>query len=62
VDDARRVMAAYLARCRFGYRAGEVAEAPGYRSASSVMRATARMESGNQRLQQNVAKLDRKLH
>jgi len=62
VDDARRAVAAHLARRRFGYRAGEVAEAPGYRSASSVMRATARVESGNQRLQQGVAELDRKLH
>ena len=61
-DDASRAVAAYLARRRFGYPAGEVAKALGYRSASSVTRAVARVESGNQRLQRTVAKLERSLH
>ena len=61
-DDASRAVAAYLARRRFGYPAGTVAEALGYRNASSIPRAVARVESGNQRLQRTVAKLERSLH
>ena len=60
-DDASRAVAAYLARRRFGYAAGTVAAALGYRSASSIPRAVARVESGNQRLQRTVAKLERSL-
>ena len=60
-DDASRAVAAYLARRRFGYPAGTVAAALGYRSASSIPRAVARVESGNQRLQRTVAKLERSL-
>jgi len=61
-DDASRAVAAYLARRRFGYPAGEVAQALGYRSGSSVTRAVARVELGNERLQQTATKLERKLH
>jgi len=56
-DDASRAVAAYLARRCFGYPAGEVAEALGYRSANSIPRAV----SGNQRLQRTVEKLKRRL-
>jgi len=58
-DNASRAVAAYLARRRFGHPAGEVAEALGYRSASSITRAVARIESGNQRLKRTVTKLER---
>jgi hypothetical protein len=61
VDDAGRAVAAYLARRRFGYRAGEIAEWLGYRSPSSVTRAVARVETGNPRLQQAAAKLEQEL-
>ena len=60
-DDASRAVAAYLARRCFGYPAREVAEALGYRSASSIPRAVTRIESGNQRLQRTVKKLKRSL-
>jgi len=60
-DDAGRAVAAYLARRRFGYPAREVAEALGYRSASSIPRAVTRIESGNQRLRRTVKKLERSL-
>jgi len=61
-DDASRAVAAYLARRRFGHPAGKVAEALGYRNASSVTRAIARVESANQDLRQTVQKLERELH
>ena len=61
-DDASRAVAAYLARRRFGHAAGKVAEALGYRSPSSVTRALARVESGNDHLRRTAAKLERKLH
>jgi len=61
-DDASRAVAAFLARCRFGYPAGQVAHALGYRSTSSVTRALARIESGNVDLRQTAAKLERQLH
>lgn len=61
-DNASRAVAAYLARRSFGYSAGEVAEALGYRSASSITRAVARVESGNQRLHRTVTRLERILH
>jgi len=60
-DDPSRAVAAYLAQRRFGYPAGTVAEALGYRNASSIPRAVARVESGNQRLERTVAKLERSL-
>jgi putative transposase len=60
-DDASRAVAAYLARCCFGYPAGEVAQALGYRSPSSIPRAIARIESASPRLRQTVTKLERRL-
>jgi len=60
-DDASRAVAAYLARRRFGHPAGKVAEALGYRNASSVTRAIARVESANQHLRQTAEKLERAL-
>ncbi len=60
-DDASRAVAAYLARRSFGYPAKEVAKALGYRSASSITKAAARIESGSQSLQRIVAKLERGL-
>jgi hypothetical protein len=44
-DDASRVVAAYLARRRFGYSAREVADALGYRSHGSVRNALLRVEA-----------------
>ena len=61
-DDASRAVAAYLARRRFGYPAGEVAKALGYRGAGSVTRAVARVEPGNERLKHTAANLERKSH
>ncbi len=60
-DDVSRAVAAYLARRCFRYPAREVAEALGYRSASSIPRAVSRVESGNQRLQRTVKMLKRNL-
>jgi len=54
-----RAVVAPLARRCFGYRAGRVDETLGYRSASSIPRAMARVESGSQRLERAVAKLER---
>ena len=61
-DDASRAVAAYLARRRFGYAAVTVAAALGYRSSSSITRAVARIEAGNQHLQRTVAEVERRLH
>ncbi|NQT16874.1 MAG: hypothetical protein HQ582_29220 [Planctomycetes bacterium] len=52
-------MAAHFAQRRFGDPAGRVAEALGYRSASNIPRTMARVESGGQRLERAVAKLER---
>jgi REP element-mobilizing transposase RayT len=41
---AGRALAAYLARCRFGYRATEIAQRLGYRGPSSVSHAVRRVE------------------
>lgn len=60
-DDASRAIAAYLARRRFGHPAGKVAKALGYRSASSVTRAVARVESGAEKLRRTTTKLERRL-
>ena len=60
-DDASRAVAAYLARHRFGHPAGEVAEALGYLSGSSVTRAVARVESGTEKLRRTATKLERSL-
>jgi REP element-mobilizing transposase RayT len=43
-DEAARAVAAYVARCRFGYRATEVAHRLGYRGSSSVSHAVRRIE------------------
>lgn len=61
-DDASRAMAAYLARRRFGYAAGEVAEALGYRSHGSVRNALARVEAGNRQMQDTVKVIYGKFH
>jgi REP element-mobilizing transposase RayT len=52
-DDASRAVAAYLARRRFGYPAGTVASALGYRSHGSIHSAIARVECGGARLRPN---------
>jgi hypothetical protein len=54
-DDASRAVAAWLARRRFGYSAGAVARALGYRGHSSVAAAIQRIESGNAALQKTIA-------
>ena len=60
-DDASRAVAAYLARCSFGYPATDVAHALGYRSHGSVGNAIARIESGSEKLKRTVARLRRRL-
>ena len=62
VDDASRALAAYLARRHFGYSAGQVAAALGYRSHGGVSNAIARIESAGPALQQTAQDLARKLH
>ena len=54
-------MAAYLARRRFGHPAGEIAVLLGYRTASSVTRAVARIESGGNKLHRTATKLENAL-
>jgi chromosomal replication initiation ATPase DnaA len=56
-DDASRAVAAYLARCEFGYPAKETAAALGYRSHGSVRNAVLRIERGSDRLQRDIHKL-----
>jgi putative transposase len=61
-DDAiARSAAAWLARCRFGYPAKTVAEALGYRGASSVTQALRRVEQQMKRIAPTLATLARKL-
>ena len=57
VDDASRAVAAYLARCRFGYRASEVAEPLGYRGHGGVHTAVARVEAGSAQLRKTADRL-----
>lgn len=61
VDDASRAVAAYLARRHFGYAAGKVAAALGYRAHGGVHSAVVRVENGSHELKETVAKLARKL-
>lgn len=60
-DDAARAVAAYLARCRFGYPASETAAALGYRDHSGIGRAVRRVEQGGAELQRTVEGLERQL-
>lgn len=60
-DDAARAVAAYLARRRFGYPAGETATALGYWDHSGVGRAVRRVEQAGSDLRQTVERLERKL-
>lgn len=60
-NDASRAVAAYLARRRFGYRAGEVAEWLGYSGHGSVRNALARVESCGNDLLDVVDELARDL-
>ena len=62
VDDASRAVATYLARRHFGYAAGEVATALGYRGHGGVHSAVARVEAGSDKLQKTAERLARKLH
>lgn len=62
VDDAGRAVVAYLARCRFGYPAGEIAQALGYRGHSSVGTAVKRVESGTTELKNIATELESLLH
>ena len=59
VDDASRVLAAYLARCRIGFPAKAVALALGYRGHGGVSSAVARNESAGLALRRTVKKLAR---
>ena len=56
-DDASRAAAAYLARCEFGYRAKETADALGYQSHGSVRNAVLRIEKGSDSLQRDIRKV-----
>lgn len=60
-DDISRAVAAYLARRQYGYPAGEVARALGYRGHSSVSTAVSRIESGTDAVRRTVASLVREL-
>jgi REP element-mobilizing transposase RayT len=60
-DDAARAAAAYLARCRFGYGAGETAAMLGYRDHSGVGRAVRRVEQGDAELRRTIQRLERRL-
>lgn len=57
VEDARRALAAYLARRRFGYSAREVAGALGYRGHEEVASAVSRIESADADIQRTADKL-----
>jgi len=61
VDNASRAMAAYLARRCFGYSAGQVAAALGYRSHSSVSNAIARIEAAGPAIKRTADQLARGL-
>ena len=60
-DGAARAVAAYLARCRFGYAATEVATALGYANHSSVHRAIARIDPPTPRLARVIQRIERNL-
>lgn len=60
-DDAARAMAAYLARCTFGYSATAVAETLGYGGPSSVSHAVRRIETASAALQRVARRLKDKL-
>jgi len=62
VDDASRALAAYLARRRFGYAAGQVAALLGYRSHSGVSNAIARIESAGPGIRQTAERIAQKLY
>ena len=57
-NDAARAVAAFLARRRFGYPAGEIAAALGYRDHSGVGRAVRRVEQATAKLKRDVKKLE----
>jgi len=60
-DDVARAVAAYLARCRYGYAATETAVALGYRDHSGGGRAVQRVEQGSEDLLRTVQRLERML-
>lgn len=61
VDNAGRAVAAYVARHHFGYAAGEVATALGYRGHGGVHSAVTRVETGSDELKGTAEKLCREL-
>ena len=61
VDDASRALATYLARRRFGYPAGKVAEALGYRSHGGVLSAVKRIESAGTSVKQIAEEIENEL-
>ena len=58
---AARAVAAYLARCQFGYPASETARVLGYGDHSGVGRAVRRVEQGGPELQRTIQGLARQL-
>ena len=60
-DSVVRAVAAWLARTRFGYPAGEVARALGYAAGSSVTQAIRRVERQPDRVAEGVRQLERTL-
>ena len=60
-DDASRAVVAYLARRRFGYSAGTVADALGYCGPSAVSHAIKRIETGSAALRRTIDQIEEKL-
>jgi len=61
IDDASRAVAAFLARRKYGYRAGHVAEALGYASHGGVVTAIGRIENAGAALHRKIRQLERAL-
>jgi putative transposase len=62
VDDASRALAAFLARRCFGYPAGQIAEALGYRSHSGVSNAIVRIESAGPAIKQTAKEVEQGIY
>lgn len=61
IDDVSRAVAAFLARRKYGYRAGQVAEALGYASHGGVVTAIGRIENAGAGLHRRIRQLERML-
>ena len=61
IDDGSRAVAAFLARRKYGYRAGQVAEALGYASHGGVVTAIGRIENAGAALRRRLRQLEKML-